>query len=106
MTVDICILQEHGYVLRTVKRENKFCEFCCCYKNALNFLFLQNPSNFSIFIVKENPHSFFPFFILCNFEFYPMNVLVYVDIDQGIYKVKLKVAQNETQKNEVGFLFL
>ena len=35
-----------------------------------------------------------------------MNVLVYVDIDQGIYKVKLKVAQNETQKNEVGFLFL
>ena len=24
-----------------------------------------------------------------------MNVLVYVDIDQGIYKVKLKVTQNE-----------
>ena len=33
-----------------------------------------------------------------------MNVLVYVDIDQGIYKVKF--AWNEKQKNEVGFLFL
>ena len=35
-----------------------------------------------------------------------MNALVYVDIDQGIYKVKLKVALNEKQKkNYVGFLF-
>ena len=66
-------------------------------------MFLQNPSNFSIFIVKENPHSFFSFFILCNFEFYPMNVLVYVDIDQGIYKVKF--AWNEKQKKRGGFSF-
>ena len=27
-----------------------------------------------------------------------MNALVYVDIDQGILKVKLKVAQNEKRK--------
>ena len=35
-----------------------------------------------------------------------MNALVYVDIDQGIYKVKLKVALNEKQKNYTGFIFL
>ena len=35
-----------------------------------------------------------------------MNAPVYVDIDQGIHKVKLKVAQNEKQKNYMGFLFL
>ena len=35
-----------------------------------------------------------------------MNALVYVNIEQGIYKVKLKVAQNEKQKNYVDFLFL
>ena len=35
-----------------------------------------------------------------------MNALVYVDIDWGIHKKKLKVAQNEKKKNYVGFLFL
>ena len=34
-----------------------------------------------------------------------MNALVYVDIDQGIYKVKLKVALNEKQKKLRGFSF-
>ena len=34
-----------------------------------------------------------------------MNALVYVNIDQGIYKVKLKVALNEKRKNYMGFLF-
>ena len=48
----------------------------------LNFLFQQNPSKFAIFIEKENPHSFFSFFILINFEFYLINALDYVDIDQ------------------------
>ena len=48
---------------------------------------------------------FFSFFISSNFEFYPINALVYVNIDQGIHKVKLKVAKNE--KNiYMGFLFL
>ena len=32
-----------------------------------------------------------------------MNALVYVDIDQGIHKVKMKVAQNEKQKKLLGF---
>ena len=34
-----------------------------------------------------------------------MNALVYVDIDQGIYKVKLKVALNEKPKKLRGFSF-
>ena len=35
-----------------------------------------------------------------------MNFLVYNDIDQGIHKVKCKIAQNEKQtKNYMGFSF-
>ena len=34
-----------------------------------------------------------------------MNALVYVDIDQGIYKGKIKVALNEKQKKLPGFSF-
>ena len=34
-----------------------------------------------------------------------MNAPVYVDIDQGIHKVKIKVAQNEKQKKLRGFSF-
>ena len=34
-----------------------------------------------------------------------MNALFYVNIDQGIHKVKLKVAQNEKQKKLRGFSF-
>ena len=34
-----------------------------------------------------------------------MNASVYVDIDQGIHKVKLKVARNETQKKLHGISF-
>ena len=34
-----------------------------------------------------------------------MNALIYVDIDQGIHKVKIKVAQNEKQKKLRGFSF-
>ena len=34
-----------------------------------------------------------------------MNALVFVDIDQGIYKVKLKVALNEKTKTTIGFSF-
>ena len=46
---------------------------------------------------KENPSSsFFPFF-----EFYLKNALVYLDIDQGIHKVKLKVAWNEKRKKTI-----
>ena len=39
-------------------------------------------------------------------HFYLMNALVYVDIEQGIHKVKLKVAQNEKGKKLHGFSFL
>ena len=34
-----------------------------------------------------------------------MNALVYVDIDQGIHKGKMKVALNEKQKKLCGFSF-
>ena len=34
-----------------------------------------------------------------------MNALVYVNIDQGIHKGKLKVARNEKQKKLRGFSF-
>ena len=34
-----------------------------------------------------------------------MNALVYVNIDQGIHKVKLKVARNEKRKKLRGFSF-
>ena len=50
-------------------------------------------------------HVVFLFFISCNFESYLMNALVYVDIDQGIQKVKLKVARNEKQKKLHGFSY-
>ena len=50
-------------------------------------------------------HVVFCFFISSHFEFYLMNALVYVDIDQGIYKVKLKVALNEKRKKLFEFSF-
>ena len=49
-------------------------------------------------------HTFFPFFISSNFEYHFVNTVVYVDIDQGILKVKLKLARNE--KTTWVFLFL
>ena len=53
---------------------------------------------------KTHVHSFFPFFISSNFEYHLVNALVYVDIDQGVLKVKLKLARNE--KITWVFLFL
>ena len=41
---------------------------------------------------KTHVHSFFPFFISSNFEYHLVNALV---IDQGVLKVKLKLARNE-----------
>ena len=35
-----------------------------------------------------------------------MNAPVYVNIGQGIHKVKMKVAWNEKRKNYLGFLFI
>ena len=34
-----------------------------------------------------------------------MNALIYVDIDQGIHKGKMKVALNEKRKKLLGFSF-
>ena len=51
----------------------------------INFFVQKNASKFAIFIEKENP---------C------------VDIDQGIHKVKLKVARNEKRKKNTWVFFL
>ena len=41
-----------------------------------------------MFMYKENPRSFFLFFILSNFHFALMNAQIYVERDQGIHKGK------------------
>ena len=68
----------------------------------LNFLIRRDASKVAIFIEKENPC------ILSNFEFYLINALVYVDINQehsyGKTQKLLKM-KNEKNKNYVGFLF-
>ena len=56
---------------------------------ALNEMFQQNASKFAIFYVYENPYSFFRFSFRATLYFYLMNALIYVDIDQGIHKVKI-----------------
>ena len=54
---------------------------------------------------KRKTTQFFSFFISSNFHFPLMNVLVYVNIDQGIYNGKMKVARNEKRKKLCGFSF-
>ena len=61
----------------------------------INFYVQQNASKFAIFIEKENPHYFFLFFILSNFEFYLMNALVYVDSEQW-YKNSADFLQSDS----------
>ena len=58
-----------------------------------------------MFMEKENPCSFFRFSFRATFIFPLMNALVYVDIDQGIHKGKMKVALNEKRKKLRGFSF-
>ena len=61
--------------------------------------------NLLCFMYKKTHVLSFLFFISSIFEFYFMNALVYVDIDQGIHKKKLKNSRNEKQKkNYMGFL--
>ena len=54
---------------------------------------------------KKKTHVVFLLFILSNFQFPLMNARVYVDIDQGIHKGKIKVALNEKRKKLPGFSF-
>jgi len=64
----------------------------------------RNASKFAIFYVYENPGSFFRFSFQAFLSFtYPMNALVYVNIYQDIYIIKLKNVQNE-KKNYMNFL--
>ena len=54
---------------------------------------------------KTHVHVGFFVFISSNFHFPLTNALVYVNIDQGIYKGKMKVALNEKRKKLHGFSF-
>ena len=47
--------------------------------------FQRNVSKFAIFYIYENPKLFFLFFFFCYLIFPLMNVLVYVNKDQGIH---------------------
>ena len=58
-----------------------------------------------LYFWKKKTHVVFSFFIVSNFKFYLMNALVYINIDRGIHKVKLKVAHNEKRKKLHGFSF-
>ena len=60
-----------------------------------------------LFIEKENPHSFFCFSFqaFLGFTLRMPQPPVYVEIDQGILKVKLKVAQNKKRKKPHGFSY-
>ena len=57
------------------------------------------------FKISKHPSSFFRFSFWATFIFPFMNALVYVNIDQGIHKVKVKVAQNKNRKKILGFSF-
>ena len=69
----------------------------------INFFVQRNASKH--IYKKRKPTQFFSFFISSIFEFYLVNALFSVDIDQGIHKVKLKVARNEKRKKLHGFSF-
>ena len=51
-----------------------------------------NTSKFTMFMYKENPRSFFLFFILSNFHFALMNAQIYVERDQGTVATVLSAA--------------
>ena len=55
---------------------------------------------------KKKTRVVFSFFISSNFTFCLMNALVYVDIDQGIHKGKVKLLKMKNEKNYLGFLFI
>ena len=83
-----CLVLEQYKVITSLFRNKRF---------ALNEMFQRNDSKFAIFLFC---FSFRPILY-----FYLMNALVYVNIDQGIHKVKYKVARNEKQKKLHGFSY-
>ena len=54
---------------------------------------------------KENPKTFFCFSFRATLSFTFINALVYVNIDWGIHKRKLKNALNEKQKKTTWVFF-
>ena len=58
-----------------------------------------------LFFMYRKTCIVFLFFILCNFTFFLMNALIYVDIDQGIHMGKSKVAWNEKWKKLRAFSY-
>ena len=71
---------ENGVPIDPTLFRNKRC--------LVNLKTKRNASKFAIFMEKENPCSFFRFSFGATSSFTFINALVYVDIDQGIYKGK------------------
>ena len=67
----------------------------CSSKIIQNWLYLMYRNNL---VISFN-------FILCNFTLSNMNILVYVNMDQGIHKGKSKVGQKENQQ-KAAWVFL
>ena len=55
---------------------------------------------------KENPRSFFLFFILSNFHFALMNAQIYVERDQGIHKGEKWMLLEMKNEKTASILFL
>ena len=77
-------------IVNHTSKMNDLCSSLNSEEMLQNFLYLYKK--------KTQVPSLFGFSIWATFIFPFMNALVYFDIDQGIHKVKIKVAWNETQK--------
>ena len=73
---------------------------------ALKFKFRRYASKFPIFILKENPSSFFRFSFPATFIFPFMNALVYVNIVQGIHKGENESCWKSKTKKTTWIFFL
>ena len=72
-------------------RIKKHCEYSM-YNHSFQFQGLcwtkisrETLQNLPYFMYTKTQYLPFPFFISCYFTFFLMNILVYVDIDQGIH---------------------
>ena len=94
-----------SYYIQTLFQKGAFHTLFRKKRFLVNLKTERNASKFAMFMEKENPRSFFRFSFRATFIFPLMNALLYVDIDQGIHKGKMKVALNEKGKKLHGFSF-
>ena len=114
------VQQEVKYPKKLKKAPRNFfwkCEICMekIHQFQSNYFILTSIYMEKLLILKAKmiiivwrpfvPCSFFRFSFRATLNFPLMNALVYVDIDQGIHKGKMKVALNEKRKKLHGFSF-